>query len=218
MNLFRSDFSPARGKHLQKASLLCAAVLTVLTIATAAQETTTTTAKPTRTTKAMTIENSTVIYASGDDVVLKDNDGKLRLLTMPPGTTLPVDGQQVAVNDLKADTVIAHAVTKTMREETVTTVTTVEGKVLHVMAPNYVTLQLNDNSVKRYKVPPHANFVIGGQNKTVFDLRKGMNVSATAVTTSGQQVHNTEQQVSGTTGPETPAQMGVLLIFDHDEK
>ena len=218
MNLFRSDSYLAYRKRLQKASLLCAAALIVLTLAATAQETTTTTVKPKTTTKTMTIENSTVIYASGDDVVLKSNDGKLRLLTLPSGTTLPVDGRQVAVNDLKADTVISHAVTKTMREEEVTTVTTVQGKVIHVMAPNYVTLQLNDNSVKRYKVPPHANFVIGGQNKTVFDLRKGMNVSATAVTTSGQQVHNTEQQVSGTTGPETPAQMGVLLIFDHDEK
>lgn len=218
MNLFRPDFFPACGKRLQKTLLFCAAALTMLTIAAAAQETTTTTVKPKRTTRAMTIENSTVIYASGDDVVLKGNDGKLSLLTLPPGATFPVDGQQVAVNDLKADTVISHAVAKTMREETVTTVTTVEGKVVHLMAPNYVTLRLNDGSVKRYKVPPHANFVIDGQNKTVFDLRKGMSVSATAVTTSGQRVHNTEQHVSGTTGPETPAQVGVLLIFDHDEK
>ncbi|MEO6983554.1 MAG: hypothetical protein ABI072_10630 [Edaphobacter sp.] len=196
----------------------CIAATIVLTIAATAQETTTESTTPKRTTKAMTIENSTVVYASGDDVVLKGSDGKLSLLEMPPDTTLPVDGKQVAIHELKPDTVISHAETKTMHEEEVTTVTTIEGKVFHVMAPNYVTLRLNDGSMKRYKVPPHANFVIDGQDKTVFDLRKDMDISATAVTTAVQHVHNTQQHVSGTTGPETPAQMGVLLIFDHDEK
>ena len=218
MNLFRLDFSFARGKLLRRALPLSVAAAMILTIAAAAQETTTESVKPTRTTRTMTIENSTVLYASGDDVVLKSSDGKLRLLTMPPGTTLPVDGQQVAIHDLKPDTVISHAKTRTTHEETVTTVTTVEGKVFHIVPPHSVTLRLNDGTTKRYKVPPHANFVIDGQNKTVFELRKGMEVSATAVTTSEQNVHNTEQHVSGTTGPETPAQIGVLLIFDHDEK
>ncbi|MEO6807303.1 MAG: hypothetical protein ABI286_12955 [Edaphobacter sp.] len=166
----------------------------------------------------MTIDNSTVVYASGDDVVLKNANGALRLLTMSPDATLPVDGQQVAINDLKPGTTISHAVTKTKHEEEVTHVTTVEGKVTHVSAPSHVTLQLNDNSLKRYTVPPHANFIINGEKKTVFELRKGMNVSATAVTTSDHHIHNTEEHLAGTTGPETPPQMGVLLIFDHDEK
>lgn len=217
MNSFRSDSSPPRGKRLCKALPLSIVAAMVLTIPAAAQEITTETVKPKRTTKTTTIENSRVVHVSGDDVVLKNSDGKLRLLGMPPGTTLPVDGQQVALNDLKPDTVISHAETNTVHEETVTSVTTLDGKIVHVMAPHSVLLRLNDGTAKHYKVPPHATFTINGENKTAFDLRKGMEFSATTVTTSGQIIHNTERQVSGTTGPEPPAQKDVVLIVNHDE-
>ena len=171
-----------------------------------------------KTTKAMTVDHMTAVYVSGDDIVLKDTDGRLRLLTLPPDAKLNVDGQDVAVQDLQPGTTISHAEIRTTHEEEVTTVTNVEGTVIRVRAPRFVTLQFDDHSVKQYRVPPHAKFMIDGAEKTVFDLRKGMKISATAVTTEGHNIHSTEHALSGSTSIESPAQSGVLLIFNHDEK
>ena len=40
-------------------------------------------------------------------------------------------------------------------------------------APSSVILTLPDNTNKQYKVPKGQKFMIDGQEKTVFDLRKG---------------------------------------------
>src|SRR5262249_55109264 len=55
---------------------------------------------------------------------------------------------------------------------------------------------------------------IDGQEKTVFDLRKGMNVSATVLTQVPETVVAQQRNVSGTapTPPATPPLEGALLI------
>ena len=62
-------------------------------------------------------------------------------------------------------------------------------------------------------------FTIDGQEKTVFDLRKGMEVTATAVTQVPETVVSTERSVTGrpaaaTAAPEMPPaqQVGTLLV------
>src|SRR5262249_8029726 len=98
----------------------------------------------------------------------------------------------------------------------VTTVRTIQGKVFSVMAPSSVILTLPDNTNKQYKVPKDQKFMIDGQEKTVFDLRKGMNISATVVTQVPETVVAQQRKVTGSAPPppETPAMAGALLIED----
>ena len=58
--------------------------------------------------------------------------------------------------------------------------------------------------------------MIDGQEKTVFDLRKGMNVSATVVTQVPETVVAQQRKVTGSAPPppETPKIEGALLIED----
>jgi hypothetical protein len=63
----------------------------------------------------------------------------------------------------------------------ITTVRTIDGKVWHVNPPTYVILTLPDGTNKEYKVPKGQIFNVNGAKDTIFELRKGMTVSATVV-------------------------------------
>jgi len=174
-----------------------------------AQETTTTTSKPTSVTRVVKIATAQVVYVSGDDVVLKDGDGRLRLLALPAGTPLIVDGKPTTLKDLTPGTTLAHVQARTRVESEVTTVTQIDGVVTQVAAPKWVTLRLGDGTIKRYEIPAEATFQVNGTTATAFELKKGMKLSATAVTTSGVSTHTAKAAVVG----ETPPQVGAILIF-----
>jgi len=87
-----------------------------------------------------------------------------------------------------------------------------------------VILTLPDGTNKQFKVPKGVKFTIDGEEKTVFDLRKGMQVTATAVKQEPETVVSRQTAVTGRPGapapapaaapPEMPpaAQVGVLLV------
>lgn len=174
-----------------------------------AQETTTSTKTPTAVTRVVTIETAQVVYVSGDDVVLKDAAGRLRLLALPAGTPLIVDGKPTAVKDLTPGTTLGHVQARTRVDSEVTTVTQIDGEIVHVTPPKWVTIRLGEGTVKRYEIPAEATFQVNGATATPFELKKGMKLSATAVTTGGLNTHTSKSAVVG----ETPPQVGALLIF-----
>jgi hypothetical protein len=180
-----------------------------LSSAALAQETTTTTSKPTSLTRAVRIDTAQVVYVSGDDVVLKDGAGRLMLLALPAGTPLIVDGKPTALKDLSPGTTLAHVQARTRVESQVTTVTQIDGEVTQVTPPKWVTLRLGDGAIKRYEIPAEATFQVEGKTATAFELKKGMKLSATAVTTGGVNTHTANAAVVG----ETPPQVGAILIF-----
>jgi len=181
----------------------------VLCAAAPAQETTTSTSKPTSVTRVVKIDSAQVVYVSGDDVVLKDSRGRLRLLALPAGTPLIVDGKPTALKDLTPGTTLAHVQAGTRIELQVTTVTQVDGTITQVTPPKWVTLRLDDGTVKRYEIPAEATFQVNGATATAFDLRKGQKLSATAVTTGGVNTTSHKAAIVG----DTPPQVGALLIF-----
>jgi hypothetical protein len=154
-----------------------------------------------------------VVYVSGNDLVVKLESGEVRHFTVPEGATAVVDGKTVTVHDLKPGMKLQRTITTTSAPRTVTTTRTVKGKVWHASGNN-VILTLPSGENKQYKVPDGTKFNIDGQEKTVFDLRKGMNVSATVVTTTPEVVVSQKRAVTGTAPPPppTPTQVGVLLI------
>jgi Rieske Fe-S protein len=125
-----------------------------------------------------------------------------------------VDGKELSIHELKPGMKLQRTITTTTTPRTVTTVRTVTGKVWQVSPPNSVILTLADGSNKQYKIPKGQKFMIEGQEKTAFDLKKGMNVSATAVTAVPETVVAEQRRTTGSAPPPppTPAIQGALLI------
>jgi hypothetical protein len=189
--------------------LMFAASVLSLSATALAQETSTASSKPTSLTRVVKVDTAQVVYVSGDDVVLKDADGRLLLLAVPAGTPLIVDGKPTKLNELTPGTTLAHVQARSVVESEVTTVTQIDGEVFQVTPPKWVTLRLGDGTMKRYEIPKQATFQVNGKTATAFELKKGMKISATAVTTQGVNTHSAKAAIVG----QTPPPLGTLLIF-----
>ena len=90
-----------------------------------------------------------------------------------------IDGRELSVHDLQPGTTLTATVKTTTTPVTVRTKSRLSGRVWYVAAPT-VILTLPDGQNKQYVVKEEDNvrFTIEGRPATVFDLRKGMTVSA----------------------------------------
>ena len=186
------------------------ATLLILTTPVLAQQTTTTTTKPQGIQKSIDVESAEVVYVSGDNVVIRDDNG-LRLLAVAPDEKISVDGTPTSPSDLKPGTRITKAHVRSVQTSTVTNVTQIDGTVLRFIMPNSVILRLGDGTVNRYTIPSHATISVDGREVRPNELRAGMNVSATVIRTNEQHTHSKETTVSGSVP--TPPQKGVILLF-----
>lgn len=158
------------------------------------------------------IQNAEVVHVSGHEVMVKLSDGRLELLNVPKNFLFDVDGKLLLAHELKEGTRLTQEIHTVTIPEEVTTVRTVNGKIWYVKAP-YVILQFPEGENRQYKVPEGTVFNIDGEEKTVFDLRKGMEISATVVKVEPQDIMSTHTAVTGQAPP--PASMpfeGALLI------
>jgi LPXTG-motif cell wall-anchored protein len=102
----------------------------------------------------------------------------------------------------------------------VTTVRTIQGRVVQVIAPLTVILSFPQGPNKEYRIPQDQKFIVNDKEMTVFDLRPGMTIGATAVTTSEQVSVAETRTTTGTAPapppvaarPATPPQTGALLF------
>jgi LPXTG-motif cell wall-anchored protein len=140
---------------------------------------------------------------------------------VPDGATANVDGKTLTVRDLKPGMKLQRTITTTTTPKTVTTVRTINGKVFSVIPPLTVVLSFPDGSPnKQYQIPKDQTFMVDGQKKTAFELKQGMPITATAVTTGTVIDTNSTRTVTGTAPapapvaarPATPPPTGVLLI------
>jgi hypothetical protein len=169
--------------------------------------------------KQVTVERGEVVYVSGNDVVVKMESGEIRHITVPDGATGTVDGKTVTIADLKPGMKLQKTITTTTVQKMVKTVRTGSGTVVQANPPNYVTVQFEDNEIQRFKVPKGTNFIIDGQKKTVFDLKKGMKINATRVVEEPVTEVSQAKSVTGSApppapAPEMPANIETLLISD----
>src|SRR5678815_3468773 len=166
------------------------------------------------------VRRGEVLYVSGNEMVVKMDTGEVKHFTFSPSATFTVDGKKMVVKDLAPGMKLTQRIVTTTTPATITTVRSVTGKVWHVNAPASVILTLPDGTNKQFKVPKGQKFTIEGQEKTVFDLRKGMTVTATAVTQVPETHVSTDRSVTGrpapAAAPEMPAaqQVGTLLVED----
>lgn len=160
------------------------------------------------------VKNAEVVYVEGNDLVVRNEDGRIEHLVVPDSDRFLVDGNEVTASDLMPGTKLTQTIVTTTTPRYVKTIRTLKGKVWHVNAPSTVVLRLPDNSNQIYSVPSHAKFTIEGKPKTVFDLRKGMSLEATIVTDSEETVvSSSKTTVAQLPAPATPREVGVLLFF-----
>ena len=164
--------------------------------------------------KKVQVERGEVVYVSGNELVVKMESGEVRHVTVPDSARATVDGKELSIRELKPGMKLQRTITTTTTPKTVTTVRTVQGKVWQISPPSTVILTLADGTNKQYKIPKGQKFMIEGQEKTAFELKKGMNVSVTAVTEVPETVVAEQRRTTGSAPPPppTPPIQGALLI------
>ena len=195
-------------------TLLAIAILALFAVVAIAQDTTKTQVTKEQSVQAYQVERGEVVYVSGNEVVVRTQDGEIRTVTVPEGATATVDGKVITLKDLRPGMKLQRTITTTTTPELVTTIRTIQGTVWHVNAPKTVILTLPDGQNKKYNVPKDQKFMIEGKELTVFELKKGMKLTATVLTQVPQTVVAHEKKVTGQLPPppETPAMQGALLI------
>jgi LPXTG-motif cell wall-anchored protein len=84
----------------------------------------------------------------------------------------------------------------------------VKGKVFTVTPPDGVTLSLADG-IKELTVPAGTTFMVDGKSIKIDELKAGMMVEATIVTTIAD---SAKPEVANAPAPNPPAQMGAVLV------
>ena len=160
------------------------------------------------------IERGEIVYVSGNDVIVKMEDGSLRAFNnVPDSVTVNVDGQHLNVHQLKPGMKVERQTITTTTPRVVTKVESVTGKVWHVTPPTSVILTLEDGTNQRFQIPRGQKFNISGRETDAFGLRKGMTVSATRVTETPETVVTQQVKRTGTMPtPQAPQRDAPILI------
>src|SRR5262245_52401529 len=125
------------------------------------------------------VERGEVVSVSGNDLVVKMEDGQIRHFpNVPESARVTVGGQQLSIHELKPGMELERTITTTTTPQTVTKVQTVKGKVWNVSPPTSVILTLEDGTNQQFKIPRGQKFMVNGQETDAFGLRKGMEISA----------------------------------------
>jgi hypothetical protein len=148
---------------------------------------------------------STVVYAGGDDLVLKASDGKLLNFTIPPGYKFTSGDKQLQLSDLKPGTRLTKPVTPGTVPQVVSSVSVVKAKVFAATPPDAVTLALPEGT-KDVAVPTGTTFMVDGKKLPITEIKPNMMVDATIVTTAA------DSAPAPTTAPDTPPMSGSLLV------
>jgi hypothetical protein len=168
-------------------------------------------------TKEVTVERGEIVYVSGNNVVIKRDDGELlNFNNVPDNVTVTVDGKQLNVHQIKPGMMIEKQVIRTTTPRVITTVQTVTGKVFHVSPPNSVILTLENGKNERFTIPKGQKFMINGQETDAWGLKKGMVVSAQKVVEEPETVVEEEVKRTGTMPPPPPApkaDVPMLIVF-----
>ena len=163
----------------------------------------------------VTVERGEVVYVSGNDLMVKMEDGSLRdFHNVPESTRVTVGGQQLGIHDLKPGMKLERTLTVITTPQTVTTVMSVTGKVWHVSPPNSVILHLEDGTNQSFKIPKGQKFNINGQMVDAFGLKKGMIVTATKIVEEPETVISQQKKITGTLPappPAPPADVPILV-------
>ena len=156
--------------------------------------------------KTVTVERATVVAVSGNDLVVKMDDGSLRHFpNVPESTRVDVDGKELGIHDLKPGMRLQRTITTTTTPKVITTTQSVTGKVWYIQPPSSVILTLDDGSQQKFNIPKNQKFNVNGQMVDAWGLKKGMMISATKVVEEPVTVVEHQRQLTGSMPPPPPA-------------
>jgi hypothetical protein len=161
------------------------------------------------------VERGEVVYVSGNDLVVKMEDGEIRHFpNVPDSARVTVDGKELSVYDLRPGMKLQRTTVTSTTPRMITTVKTVTGKVFHVSPPNSVILTMENGKNQSFKIPKGQKFTIEGKETDAFGLKKGMKVSAQQVTESPEIVVAQQVTRTGTMPPPPEApKVGLPILF-----
>src|SRR5262249_35465901 len=168
-------------------------------------------------TQEVKVELGEIVYVSGNNVIVKMEDGTIRHFNnVPDSATINVDGKQLNVHQLQVGMKVEKQTITTSTPRVVTTVKTVTGKVWHVTPPLSVVLTLEDGTNQEFKIPKGQKFNVNGQMTDAFGLKKGMTISAQKVTEVPETVITQQIKRTGTAPPppaEIKQDVPVLVVY-----
>ena len=159
-------------------AVFCASLLFAAAVAVQAQNATSGTARGSATVSTSQLTGE-VVQVEGNDLVVKLATGEFRTFRVPESRRFVVDGKELSVHDLQPGTTLTATVKTTTTPVTVRTKSVLSGRVWYI-APPTVILTLANGENKQYVVKRDdpIRFTVDGRSATVFELRKGMVVSA----------------------------------------
>jgi hypothetical protein len=199
--------------------LLFLAVVTmclVLALTLNAQVQTTQSTKMGQSTQTVTVERGEVVHVSGNNLIVKMEDGTIRdFSNVPESARVTVDGKELSVHELKPGMKLERTITTTTTPKVITTTQTVTGRVFHVVPPKSVILTLENGENQKFTIPQGQKFMVNGQETDAWGLKKGMTVTATKVVEEPATSVEEKRQVAGSMPappPPPPANMPVLIV------
>lgn len=169
--------------------------------------------------KVTSVERGEVVYVSGNDLVVKMENGQIRhFANVSESARIDVDGKQLGIHDLKPGMKLQRTITTTTTPKTITTVKSVTGTVWNVNPPLSVILTLEDGTNQSFKIPKDQKFMVDGHQTDAWGLKKGMKISATKVIEVPETVVSQQRKLSGEMPPPPPAPPADVPILIAEEK
>jgi hypothetical protein len=142
----------------------------------------------------------TVVFAQGNDLVVKMSTGEVREFHTPESRRFIIDGKELTTSELKPGTKLNATITTTRTPVIERTTTIGTGKVWWVSG-NSVIVTLPNNENRMYKVNDDYRFNVDGRPASVHDLRQGMVISAQKIVEEPRSEIATNTEVTGTAPP-----------------
>ena len=202
------------GRATRVAVLPAAMLFLAFVLNVSAQVESTTSSTSGQSTQEVSVERGEVVHVSGNDVVVKMEDGSLRdFHHVSEGARVNVDGKELGVHDLKPGMKLQKTITVTTTPQTITTVKKVTGKIFHVNPPNKVILSLEDGTNQQFTIPEGQKFNIDGQELDAFHLKKGMKITATKVIEEPVTTSQQQTQLTGSMPPPPAPEPDVPVLI-----
>src|SRR6185369_5894232 len=167
----RAGLAEGGGREaMRRGKLLAAGLVLWVTAGLALAQVKTTTATETgQPMQTIQVERGEVWYVSGNDLVVKMEDGTLRnFMNVPDDVRATVDGKQLSVRELKPGMKLQRTISTTMTPAVITTVETVTGTVFSVSPPKSVVLTLEDGKNEKFDIPKGQQFDVQGKTVDAF--------------------------------------------------
>ncbi len=140
--------------------------------------------------------NATVAYIEGDHLVVRLPDGKLEAMQIPAEERFDIDGQKLALQELKPGMTLTEETVSTTRPIVVKTVEISDGTVWFATSTR-LAIRTPEGKIVDYRIPEWATLEVNGKVESLLQLQRGDRITATVITEEPQTVSRREMRKHG---------------------